>query len=204
MAEARRHIALPPREPARAAPLPRPAPSRTAAPRPREHGPAPPVGSRAETSRFREQFGEGGYPPTDSHCSPWGLDRCLHPQGAPVCVSACARVPRLGGLQTTEVTCLPSLSPSLPVVTAQGPGPSPLARWGVLCVPAGPRLLPALRGQARASIIPSSLCPINYSRLFEGLESACRLPLIFSIPKMRLLPRPEVKRNVDVGALVLL
>lgn len=58
MAGARQPTGLPPREPVGAAPLPRSAPSRTAAsrPPPRGHCPAPPVGSRAETSRFRSSL----------------------------------------------------------------------------------------------------------------------------------------------------
>lgn len=55
MAGVRQPTELLPREPAL---LPRPSPSRTAAPRPalRGHCRAPPVGSRAETSRFRSSL----------------------------------------------------------------------------------------------------------------------------------------------------
>lgn len=185
MAGARRHTALPPREPARAAPLPRPAPSLTAASRPRPRGarprPARPVGSRARTSRFREQLG-------DESCPPPPPRRPSPRRGAVPLPSS----PASSGLRLQRRACTPAWgsgdhrshlpAPLPPRCRCPRAGLSPLARPGVLCVAAGPRLLPALGGQAWASITPSSLCPINYSRLFEGLESVCPLPLIFSIP----------------------
>lgn len=184
MAGARQHTALPPREPPRVRPSPAPCSelSRTAASRPRprwlgtpphpsEVGPTP-----AGSGSNLKTIGIPPHPTPSPHPLAVGLYRCLYPQPAPVGGTA-------GVLAGRPGVWRPPMSPACfpPRCHCPGAGPSLLAWLCVLCVPAGPRLLPFLHGPAWASIVPSSLCPINYNRLFEGLGSVCPLPLIFSI-----------------------
>lgn len=120
MAGARQHTALPPREPPRArpAPAPRPELSRTAAsrPRPRWLGPAPPLGSRPDTSPFREQFENDKCPPTTAAIpSPWGCTAAFTPKQLRLAVPpACW----LDGRRSGDYRC--HLPASLPVVAARG------------------------------------------------------------------------------------
>lgn len=183
MAGARQHTALPPRSrPGR----PRSPGRRRPAPPPLARGrggtrgsPPPPPGSRAKTRRFREQFGGDSYPFPPSHPLAVGLPPPPTSSGLRLHRRACTPAWGSGDHRSH----LPA-SPSSPLSLPEGrPEPFSVAGCALCACRAAAAAGPPRPGVGFASVILSSLCPINYRRLFEGLESACPLPLIFSIPR---------------------